>query len=143
MGLFAAEVDLHRGSAAPARLILPLVPVDPHAPQPIEFKTTPPELIEYGSGQEVEPIWQIEEDVIKQTVIVKVVDGDTTVLPDGTPLLEVEHIAMTAHHHDPAHAQLVNEVTYRLQEHSYDIDIHATGTMRTTAHISTSILNCR
>lgn len=130
---YPADNTLHRGSATPSRLILPMVPADLQSPRPIEFKTTPPELIEYGSGHEVEPIWQIEEDVIKQTVTVKVVDGDTTVLPDGTTLLEAERIAMTAYHHDPAHAQLVNEVTYRLQEHGYDVDIHATGTIRTTA----------
>ena len=130
---YPAVNTLHRGSATPSRLILPVVPIDRKAPKAIEFKTTPPELIEYGSNIAVEPIWQIEEDVIKDTVTVKVVDGDTTTLPDGMTLLESERIAMTAHQHDPAHAQLVNEVTYRLQDHGYDTDIRATGTIRTTA----------
>ncbi len=130
---YPANNYLHRGSATPSRLILPTIPIDHSAPKPIEFKTTPPELIEYGTSVGVEPIWQIEEDVIKDTVTVRVQDGDTTTLPDGTTLLEAEHITMTAHQHDPAHAQLVNEVTYRLQEQGYDIDIHATGTLRTTA----------
>jgi putative CocE/NonD family hydrolase len=130
---YPADNTVHRGSTTPSRLILPVVPIDRDAAQPIEFRITPPELIEYGSGTEVEPIWQIEEDVIKDTVTVRVQDGDTTTLPDGTTLLEAEHIVMTAHQHDPAHAQLVNEVTYRLNDHGYDTDIRATGAIRTTA----------
>jgi hypothetical protein len=90
-------------------------------------------LIEYGTSVEVEPVWQIEEDVIKDTVTVKVQGGDTTTLPDGATLLESERIGMTAHQRDPARAQLVNEVTYRLQEHGCDTDIRATGTIRATA----------
>ena len=129
---YPADHSLHRGSTAPSRLILPAVPIERDAPKAITLKSTPPELIEYGSSVEVEPIWQIEEDVIKDTVTVKVVDGDMTTLPDGTTLLESERIAMTAHQHDPAHAQLVNEVTYRLQDHGFDTDIRATGTIRTT-----------
>ena len=130
---YPADNVLHRGSTAPSRLILPVVPIERDAAAPIEFTSTPPELIEYGSSTEVEPIWQIEEDVIKDTVTVRVQDGDTTTLPDGTTLLEAEHIVMTAHQHDPAHAQLANEVTYRLNDRGYDIDIQATGTIRTTA----------
>ncbi len=130
---YPADNTLHRGLATPSRLILPTVPIDRSAPKPIELKTTAPELIEYGASAGVEPIWRIEEDVIKDTVTVRVQDGDTTTLPDGTTLLEAEHITMTAHQHDPAHAQLVNEVTYRLQEQGYDIDIRAAGTIRTTA----------
>jgi hypothetical protein len=113
-------------------LILPTLPFD-RAAWPIELKSTPPELIEYGTSVEVEPIWQIEEDVIKNTVTVTVQDGDTTTLPDGTTLLEAEHISMTAHQHDPAHAQLINVVTYRLSDQGYETDIHATGTIRATA----------
>ena len=130
---YPADNTLHRGSTTPSRLILPAVPPDRAAAHPIEFKTTPPELIEYGTGTEIEPIWQIEEDVIKDTVTVRVQDGDTTALPDGTTLLEAEHITMTAHQHDPAHAQLVNVVTYQLNDQGYATDIHATGTIRTTA----------
>jgi hypothetical protein len=130
---YPADNTVHRGAATPSRLILPAVPFNPNLLKPIEFKATPPELIEYGASVEVEPIWQIEEDVIKQTVTVKVQGGDTTTLPDGTTLHESERIAMTAHQRDPAHAQLVNEVVYRLQEHGYDTDIHATGAIRATA----------
>jgi len=64
---------------------------------------------------------------------VKIYDGDTTILPDGTCLFEAEKIDLTAYHHDPMHAQLVNEVDYQLNERSCHTDIHASGSIRATA----------
>lgn len=132
---YPADNFIHRGAATPSRLILPVVPMDEHArsPQPPQFKTTPPELIEVGSGSYEEGTWQIVEDVIKDSVTVKIYDGDTTILPDGTRLFEAEKIDLTAYHHDPAHAQLVNEVDYRLNEHGYQTDIRASGSIRAMA----------
>jgi len=132
---YPADNFIHRGAAAPSRLILPIVPMDEHtgSPQPPQFKITPPELIEVGSGSYEEGVWQIVEDVIKDSVTVKIYDGDTTILPDGTRLFEAEKIDLTAYHHDPAHAQLVNEVDYQLNEHGYQTDIHASGSIRATA----------
>jgi hypothetical protein len=129
---FKADNVLYRGGAYPSRLILPVVPPDPHAPSPPRFKITPPELISIGSGSDEPPVWHIVEDVIDQSVMVKVYGGDATVLPDGVTLLESERIEMTAYHHDPAHARLYNEVVYRLNERGYDTDIRATGTIRST-----------
>ncbi|MFN8594622.1 MAG: hypothetical protein U0559_00315 [Anaerolineae bacterium] len=40
---------------------------------------------------------------------------------------------MTAYHADPAHAQLVNVVNYRLTERGYETVIRASGSTRTTA----------
>jgi hypothetical protein len=129
---YKAASALHRGPATPSRIILPVVPPDPHALAPPSFKTTPPELIDLGSSSEEPSEWQIVEDVIEQSVTVKVYDGDTSVLSDGTALSTSERIEMTAYHHNPAHARLHNEVNYRLTEHGYQTHIRSTGTIRST-----------
>lgn len=124
---------LHRGPVHPSRLILPVVPFDAQVPAPPPLKTSPPELIEAG-GYHYEPAtWQIIEDVLDQSVTVKIYGGDTTTLPDGrVSLFNSELLELTAYHHDPAHARLYNEVTYRLKEHGYETHIQATGTIRST-----------
>jgi uncharacterized protein len=140
---YPADNYLHRGPATPSRLILPVVPPDPHAPTPPSFKTTPPELIEIGSGSEEPGVWQIIEDVIDQSVTVKIYGGDTSVLPDGTSLSTSEMIEMTAHHHDPAHTRLYNEVNYHLREHGYETHICSSGTIRSTVsdlHVDIQLL---
>jgi len=129
---YKADNYLHRGAAHPSRLSLPVVPLDPHTPNPPNFKTSPPELISIGGGSEEPGVWQIVEDVINQSVTVKVYGGDTSVLSDGRSLFTSEMLEMTAYHHDPAHARLYNEVVYRLNEHGYNTHIRATGTIRST-----------
>jgi hypothetical protein len=130
---YPAENRLHRGSAQPSRLILPVVPQGRTLPQPPAFKTSPPDLIAVGSGSEETPVWQIIEDVIKQNVTIRVYGGDTSVLPDDTRLFTSELLEMTAYHHDPAHARLYNEVIYDLEECGYKIHIRSTGNIRSTA----------
>jgi len=121
---------LHRSPDQPSHLILPVVSEDKaRLPSP-QFKTTPPKLEVTGSGREEPAVWQIVEDVIKRTVTVKLYDGGSSVLPDDTELFSSEMIEMTAHHDDPAHARLTNEVLYRLTERDYQIDIQASGTIR-------------
>ncbi|MDX1524007.1 MAG: CocE/NonD family hydrolase, partial [Anaerolineae bacterium] len=124
---------LYCGPAHPSRLILPVVPIDESSPTPPIFKTSPPEIIEIGSYHREPPTWQIIEDVIDQSVTVKVYGGDTTELPDGRiSLFNSELLELTAYHHDPAYTSLYNEVIYHLKEHNYETRIRATGTIRST-----------
>jgi hypothetical protein len=112
--------------------VLPAVP-SAETPAPPSFKTTPPELIEIGAGSEDPPLWQIVEDVIAQSVTVRVAGGDSATIPGGTRLSTAERLEMTAYHHDPAHARMFNEVLYTLEEHGYRTEIRTSGSVRSTA----------
>jgi hypothetical protein len=128
---YPAQNNLHRGPDRSSRLILPVVP-PADTPPPPDFKTSSPELSQIGSGSVEPPVWQIIEDVINQTVTVKIYGGDTTNLPHGVRLFTSEQLEMTAAQHDPARVRLFNEVVYTLEEHGYLIDIHSTGSIRST-----------
>lgn len=133
---------LHRGPAAPSRLILPVVPESSAAPPPPSFKVSPPQLIEIGDYAGEPPVWEVTEDVINQAVTVKVYDGDTSILPDGVRLFTSEQLEMTAYHHDPATVHLYNRVIYQLQERGYETLITAAGAIRSTLtdfHIDTQL----
>ena len=124
---------LQRGPTRPSRLILPVIPADQHLPPPPTFKTSPPDLAQVGSDHYEPPVWQIIEDVLDQSVTVRIYSGDRTELPNGKiSLFNSELLELTAFHHDPAHTTLNNEVTYHLKEHYYETDIQATGTIRST-----------
>lgn len=127
---YPAENKLYRGTAYPSRLILPIVPAKPKVPSPPPFKTSLPNLIQIGGKQDDQPVWEIVEDVIRQSVTVRVFSGETSILPHDSWLYISEKLEMTAYHHDPAHARLYNEVIYQLQEYGYDIYIRSTGTVR-------------
>ena len=129
---YPANNQLHRGPTHPSRLILPVVPATPDVPLPPKLKTTPPQLIDPGRGFEEPPFWQIIEDVIRQCVTVRVYGGDTSTLPGDSRLATSELLEMTAYHHDPARAQLYNEVIYQLEEYGYEIYIRSTGAIRST-----------
>ena len=120
------------GQSRPSRLILPVIPETPGEPLPPKLKITPPQLIDPGRGYEEPPIWQIIEDVIRQCVTVRVYGGDTSTLPGDSRLTTSELLEMTAYHHDPARAQLYNEVIYQLEEYGYEIYIRSTGAIRST-----------
>lgn len=128
---YPATLTLHRGPDTPSRLILPTLP-EPSPVQPPPLKTTPPELIPLGKETANPPVWQITEDVIKNTVTVKVYGDDTSILPNGTRIFTAEMLEMTASDHDPAHAWLFNEVNYELEERGYQTHIRATGSIRST-----------
>ena len=129
---YAADNYLHRGPAHPSRLILPVLPPAPRAPAPPHFKTTPPELIETPVSVEQPSMWRIVEDVIEQSVTVKLYGGDTASILDGVSLSTSERIELTAYHNDPAHVHLFNECVYVLKEHGYDIDVRSSGAIRST-----------
>lgn len=123
---------LHRGSNAPSRLILPVVSALAQPIEPPPFKTSPPELISVGSVTSEPAVWQIIEDVIRQSVTVKTYGADAADLPNSVALATSELLELTAYHNDPAHARLYNECVYHLKEHGYETHIRTTGTFRST-----------
>jgi uncharacterized protein len=129
---YRADNVIHWGAYAPSRLELPtLLHGAPHPDIP-EFKITPPVLENVGGGFDEPAVWQIVQDVIAESVTVKVYDGGTSVLPDGRTLFISEKIDMTTYEHDPAHTHLFNEVIYDLKERTYHTHIRATGSIRST-----------
>lgn len=128
---YESEHELHYGPAHPARLILPALPAEACIAAP-DFKATAPDLIAIGGGTDDEPQWQVVEDVIGQTVTVKIYEGGSTTLPDGRSLFASERIELSAHHVDPLRARLHNTVTYRSSEQGYQIEVTSTGALRAT-----------
>ena len=134
---YPADNVLYRGADTPSRLILPTLPGGGaasgiSAPPPPAFKMSPPALIEIGEESVPVPVWQEIRDVIQQSVIVKVFNGDTSILPDRTRIYTSEMLEMTASERDPANVKLYNEVVYELDENGYQTRIHATGSIRST-----------
>ncbi|MGQ0602199.1 MAG: CocE/NonD family hydrolase, partial [Anaerolineales bacterium] len=128
---YPCEITIHCGPQHPSQLTLPVAPAS--TLPPLHFKTTPPELITVGGGSEEAAQWHSTEDVIAGSVTVSSYGGDTSILPDGRALTTNERLAMTAFHHDPAHAQLINECNYILREKGYETHVHSSGTFRSTA----------
>ncbi|MGZ9275855.1 MAG: CocE/NonD family hydrolase, partial [Candidatus Limnocylindrales bacterium] len=147
---YPATFRLHRGTATPSRLELPVIPPaggtgDAAVPT---FRTTPPDLhwpaavAEDGRGPEVAdaPMWRIDEDVIGRSVTVHVHDGGEVIVPDGRRLYAAETLRMTAWDDDPGRAELDADVVYRWQEREVDrpgvlteIEIRATSRQTSTA----------
>ncbi len=134
---YAGTNRLHRGQAQPSHLTLPSLSTENQAggaPVGPTFKTTPPALVEVGSGSETPSTWQIVEDVLARTVTVNIADGDTSVLPGGrVTLTTTETLALTASAADPAVAALDSRVTYDLTDESGHTEVRSTGTLRSTA----------
>ncbi len=125
---FATDFELHRGTATPSSLVLPVIPPaggPGDVPVPA-FKTTPPDAPEVGGdGSADQPVWHITDDVIAGTVTVTVHDGGEDVLDDGRRLYAAETLVMTASDADPAHATLDADVVYRWQDHDFQTEIRA------------------
>ncbi|HKZ68614.1 MAG TPA: CocE/NonD family hydrolase [Anaerolineales bacterium] len=128
---YPSILTLHQGKEYPSRLVLPSVPANSYLSPPA-FKTTLPDLPAVGGSDDAPSEWQIVEDVINDTVMVKVYDGGTTVMPDGRSLFSGERIEMMAHNTDPLRTRLYNEVIYRLDEQGYKTEIISTGSIRCT-----------
>jgi putative CocE/NonD family hydrolase len=123
---YPATFGVHRGSATPSRLELPVVPSaggsgDAAVPT---FRTDPPALAwpapeaadGAGPARTDPAIWRIEEDVLDRSVTVTFHDGGEDIVPDGRRLYAAESIRMTAWDDDPARAELAADVIYRWQE---------------------------
>jgi putative CocE/NonD family hydrolase len=128
-----ADHRLHLDGPRPARLVLPTVPGGRPATSVPPFKTTPAGFREVGSERSDPAIWQIVEDVMAGTVTVRTAEYADSVLPDGRVLGTGERLEMTASDADPAHAELRNEVVYRLTGDDPEILVESDGTIRTTA----------
>ena len=130
-----AEYGLHLGGdpASAARLMLPVLPPAHVGPTVPPFKTTPAGHRAIGSYRGEPPVWRVIEDVIDGSVTVETSEFGESTLPDGrTTLYTGERLEMTARDADPAHARMHNEVVYRLREDGSEIEIEASGTIRTT-----------
>ena len=130
---FVAEYGLHLGGDAGSRLVLPILPSGATTLPVPPFKTTPAGLREFGTSTEEPPTWRVTDDVIDGTVTVSSSEFGEVVLPGGrTSLYSGERLEMTARDDDPAHARMHNEVVYRLRDHGSEIEIEASGTVRST-----------
>ncbi len=127
---FHAEYTLHVGVEQPSQLILPAVPFDPTSQTPHLDILNP----EQGADTSHDPasIWQIIEDVLRQSVTVVIAGADVTELPDQCSLATYERLELTAYHHDPAHASMKQEARYELHDHGYQIRVRSAGTLRST-----------
>jgi putative CocE/NonD family hydrolase len=129
---YIATNELYTGPLHTSHLLLPVVPPVDDSPRIPPFKTTPPELEAIGDSRGEPPVWEIVEDLMAGSVTVRVRDGDTSTLPDGTELHTAEEIEMVAYHEDPAHVRMQSRVVYRLVERGYATEVRAHGAMRST-----------
>ncbi|HET9345687.1 MAG TPA: CocE/NonD family hydrolase [Candidatus Limnocylindrales bacterium] len=128
-----SEHVLHLGGGAGSRLVLPELPAGaPTLPVP-PFKTTPAGLRDRGTYRDEPPEWRITDDVIDGSVTVTTSEFGEVVLPDGrTSLYSGERLEMTARDDDPATARMHNEVVYRLRDGGAEVEVEASGTVRST-----------
>lgn len=126
----AAHNQLHWGAACPARLELPLAPGS--EPLPV-LKFTPPNLVHGGSHIELPPRYEVVEDVLADTVTVRVFSGDRSELAGGISLGVSEAMEMTAHNIDPAHVTVATDIHYDLEQAGQVAAVHVHGTIKSTA----------
>jgi hypothetical protein len=127
------ELRVHRGPAAPSRLILPALPDDAAALPVPAFRTGPVVMREVGSYEGDEPEWRIEQDVLRGTVAVTIFDGGASTQEDGSSLYSSERLVLTASDRDPARASLESDVVYRWAGFGARADIRARGTISSDA----------
>ena len=132
----------HGGTAAPSRLVLPVLPDDvPTLPVP-PFRLEDAGLRDVGTGREDTPEWRITEDVINGTVTVTIFDGGESTQEDGSRLYSSERLVLAASDADPGTASLDSDVVYRLDVDGHAIDIRATGRIASdpgTFHVSVGL----
>jgi hypothetical protein len=126
----AGEVALHHGGEA--ALELPWIPPDDDVAAPA-WKTTPPRVEPVGGGSDEPASWQITDDVITGSVTVTTFEGGETVTPDGTRLYSSESHALTARDADPARAEMVSQIRYRLSQDGHEIEACADARTSSTA----------
>ena len=126
----AGEVRLHHGGEA--ALELPCVPPDDDVAVPA-WKTSPPLVESVGGGSGETATWQITDDVIAGSVTVTTFEGGETVTADGTRLYSSESHALTARDADPARAEMVSQIRYRLSQDGHEIEADADARTTSTA----------
>lgn len=124
---FGGEIRIHRGSATPSRLLLPVVPAagGPGDLDPPAFKTTPPDVRVVGGGDDEPAIWQVVEDVPAGTMTVVSREAGTTELEDGRSLYSSERLELTASDAAPAQARFDSQVVYRWRERTFTTEIRS------------------
>ena len=123
------ELRVHRGPAAPSRLILPVLPDDAATLPVPPLRTEPVVLRDVGTCEEDAPEWRIEEDVIRGTVAVTIFEGGGSTQEDGSSVYASERLVLTASDSDPARARLESDVVYRWSGSGAQADIRARGTI--------------
>lgn len=121
------ELRVHRGPAAPSRLLLPVLPDTAPTLPPPAFRADPVVMRAVGSSTEDEPVWRIEEDVLGGRVTVTIEDGGESVQEDGSRLYSGERLVLSVADADPAHARLDTRVVYRWAVDGARIEIGADG----------------
>lgn len=116
--------QLHCGATTPSQIRLPLL-TRQATMQPPAMKATAPDLIEVGSYQPVEPVWQMTEDVIAGTRHVHIYDGDEQWLPNGDRIFTAERLQMRVSEQNPADVRFSSAVVYRLQTGNHQISVQA------------------
>ncbi len=127
------ELRVHRGPAAPSRLVLPVLPDGAATPPVPEFRTEPVVMREVGSYEGDVPEWRIEQDVLRETVAVTIFDGGGSTQEDGSSTYSSERLVLTASDPDPARASLESDVVYRWSGFGAEADIRARGTILSDA----------
>ncbi len=129
---FPATNQVWLGGTPPSRLVLPLAPAHlPDSPRP-EFLPPPPaqptaEVVSEG------PAWAMRQDVMRGTTTVLIEHGRTLRLPDGTEIVEHQHMHNTASRHDPASATAEGETRVRRSHRGMVTEATALGVLTSSA----------
>jgi hypothetical protein len=124
------ELRVSYGRPTPSRLVLPVLPSSVATLTPPAFRTPAAGLGDVGSDEEDPPEWRIEEDVLHGTVTVTIYEGETSVTEDGSRVSSSERLVLTASDPEPARARLDSDVVYRWAGDGFEVDIRATGSIR-------------
>ncbi len=127
------DLLVHRGAAAPSRLVLPVIPDAAPAPPSPAFATAPVVMRDVGEFVEDPPVWKIEEDILAGSVAVTIGEGGGSLLEDGSRVYSSERLVLRAADPDPGVARLDTEVVYRWSGPDFAADIRATGSIASDA----------
>jgi putative CocE/NonD family hydrolase len=114
------------GGAAPSRLVLPLAPPErPGAARPA-FQP-PPAPRRLAEEEAAPPVWEVREDVLRDTATVHIEYGRRLRFPDGTEVSESRTMDSTVPRRDPAHARASGETRVRRVAHGVTTECVAHG----------------
>ncbi len=123
------ELRVHRGTATPSRLVLPVLPDDaPTLDVPV-FDTSPAGVRDVGNNVDDPSVWEVAEDVLRGEVAVTIAEGGASLLDDGSRVYSSERLVLRASDPDPAHARLDTEVVYAWTGPDFAVDIRANGSI--------------